>query len=148
MATPQQDEFLPNAYAINLNTMNVHGGPMLHRGQIVETRQVPVGFLRMVIELQNRACNMERELARLEAAQQPHPLDQALATLAQAWQAATVAAQPAPGLTMDDLLLAERQFGWDRYSENIPECPFGIVGTVETTRREGWLMARNGEARP
>lgn len=86
-----------------------------------------------------------RELERLN---RPNPVEQALATLARAWQAALVPAQEM--LEPTDLMLEYQRAGYDAFhAGEAPSADPWPTGTPSSESwRVGWFMANNEEGRP
>lgn len=98
-------------------------------------------------ELNERVSDLMRQLAE---AQQPRPLEQALAVLAQAWQSAVKPVEPERA-AMPDVLLEAQRAGWDASRDcggKVPSCPFPSGTALHEAFRTGWLMEDNGEERP
>lgn len=100
-------------------------------------------------ELNDEVQTLTRQLAE---AQQPRPIEQAFAVLAQAWQSAVKPVEP-ERVAMPDVLLEAQRAGWDAHAVNgsvLPDAdnPWPSFTPLWRSWREGWLMAQNDEARP
>lgn len=109
---------------------------------------VPLSFLEAVgAELNERVSNL---MQQLEEAQQPRPIEQAIAVLAQAWQSAVKPAE-SERVAVPDVLLEAQRAGWDASRDcggKVPSCPFPSGTALHEAFRTGWLMEDNGEDRP
>lgn len=147
----QQESILIGSFGVDLTDGHVYGGtvPRLGEDRVYTSQPVPLEFLTVVAaEIEHLRGANHRLQVQLESAEQPRPIEQALATLARAWQAALVPAQEM--LEPTDLMLEYQRAGYDANLADVVvhANPWPVGSPSSESWRVGWFMANNEEGRP